>query len=391
MLSTGLRGAGNVRLPRFNCSDGAAQVQFVPESPLAVFQSSTGKSASPAQVLYTMMSGRQTGKLTVRHPQEAGVNWQVFVGNGQVHFATCSVGQFERLSYLRRCSQQAVASHQSDYQFLCSQWRSGLLTLRQLRAILTLMTQDAVVQVLKMPEAMVSIENPLGLDPLLISVPIPQLLAPARAELLFWRKASEEILSPLQRPLIMDRVQWYRLLHAPRRSPILEQLAPCLERGFCLYQIAQQINVSVVDILPFIQNLLRRGVIEMRPYLPPPILRPTIACIDASLEAQCAVKTVLEAIGYHVLSLRESRHIWSSLAQYQPKLLLVDVDHFEGYSLMKALQRTEQFQNLPMVALTERQGLVHRFRSLQAGATDCLSKPVDPSALCRLTEYISEE
>jgi DNA-binding response OmpR family regulator len=68
----------------------------------------------------------------------------------------------------------------------------------------------------------------------------------------------------------------------------------------------------------------------------------------------------------------------------------VDVDRFEGYGLMKTLMRAEKFKAMPMVALTERQSLINRFRSRQLGASDCLAKPLNLPVLCSLTQRLTQ-
>jgi twitching motility two-component system response regulator PilG len=342
---------------------------------------------SPAQILYQMMIEKKTGKLAVYDPREPGVAWHVFIGNGQVHFATCSVGQFERLRYLRQSVKQASAN-QSDYEFLCKQWQSGRLTLGQLRDLLVCITQDALVQVLKLSTALISFDPHLGLDPLLMSVPLPQLLTQLRAELILWKQVPE-ILSPLQRPFVLDRTQLHHLCHTFNPSYRVLMMLPCLERNFCLYQIAQQINVPVLKILPFVRGAIRRGIIEMRPYQTPSVLKPIVTCIDSSQQIQSSVKAGLEPMGYQVLGLTEPQHVWSHLKQHEPAMLLIDVDGFEGYGLMKTLSRAERFQTIPMIALTERQGLVNRFRSRQQGASECLSKPINLQTLCSLTQQLA--
>ena len=126
----------------------------------------------------------------------------------------------------------------------------------------------------------------------------------------------------------------------------------------------------------------------MRPYLTPSVPQAAITCIDPCPQVQDCIKTSLESAGYQVFGLTQPQHLWSSLKKYSPAILLIDVDHFEGYGLMRTLSRTEKFRAVPMVALTEHQGLISRFKAHQLGASDCLPKPVKLSSLCSVVRQL---
>jgi twitching motility two-component system response regulator PilG len=343
---------------------------------------------SPARTIYQMMMGQVTGRLTVCDPRESSVSWQVFFGEGRIHFATCTVGQFERSRYLQQHQKEAAAAHQSDYEFLRAQWQRGQLTLRQLRKFLVELTQDALVQILKLSQGVISFSQSLGLGPLLISVSVPELLAPLQNDLQAWRQ-TPEVLSPLQKAYIADREKLYRLCHISKPTfSRLQLVVACLEQELCLYQIAQQLSLPLREVLLFIRVLIRRGVVRMHPYLSPLVPQPAVTCIDRCPEIQRCIKAGLESIGYRVFGLTNPQHLWSSLEQHSPAMMLIDVDHFEGYGLMRTLSRTEKFGAVPMVALTEHQGLLGRFKARQLGASDCLSKPIQLPILSSVVQQL---
>lgn len=346
---------------------------------------------SPIRVLHRMILDQDSGKLCISDPHDSSVLWQVFVGNGHIHFATSLVGQSERLSYFLSRAGVILRSEEpimSDYQFLCSQWQTGKLTLAQLRTVLTLITQDALIQVLKLPQAKIRTDRQLGLDPLLMSSPIVKLLSPVLADLRQWQTALPEVLSPLQRPRIKNLSRWHQILRMPGQAvPRLHFIQLFLERHFCLYQIAQEMGVDLIKIVPLFQTLVQRELVEMQPYYEEPQQpKPKIVCIDASIEVQATVKMVLQPQGYEIISLTEPTAVWSTLVRSQPQMVLLDVDYFDGYSFMKALLRAEQFKTIPIVTLTEHQGLVNRLWARRAGATDCLAKPLEPAALVQFAQ-----
>jgi twitching motility two-component system response regulator PilG len=346
---------------------------------------------SPIRVLHRMIVTQASGKISISDPHDPSVLWRVFVGNGQIHFATCASSQQERLDYFLNLAEIVLSStalnKATDYQFLCSQWQVGRLTLAQLRAVLILMTQDALLQVLKLSQGMIWVDRQLGLDPLLMSLPIVKLLSPMLVSLRQWQSAFPDIRSPLQRPRIVDLAKWHQMLRAPGQAiPRLHLMEPFLGHHFCLYQIAQAMDVELIKLVPLFQSLVQRGLITMQPYHAPTLqlVKPVIACIDISAEVQANVRRVLEPEGYQVASLMDPNQVWSALVQQQPVMALLDVDYLDGYSFIKALSRCEQFKAMPVVTLTEHQGIVPKLWARKAGAIDCLVKSFNPGSLRQL-------
>jgi twitching motility two-component system response regulator PilG len=346
---------------------------------------------SPIRVLHRTIATQASGKISISDPHDPSVIWQIFVGSGQIHFATCASAQQERLDYFLDLAGIVLPStkldNATDYQFLCSQWQGGRIALAQLRAMLTLMTQDALLQALKLSQANIRVDRQLGLDPLLVSLPIVKLLSPMLASLRQWQFASTEIRSPLQRPRIVDLAKWHQMLRAPGQAiPRLHLMEPFLGNHFCLYQIAQAMNVELINLVPLFQSLIRQGLITMQPYQAPTLqlVKPVIACIDINVEVHANVRQVLEPEGYRVVSLMDPTQVWSVLVQQQPVMALLDVDYFDGYRFIKALSRYERFKTMPVVTLTEHQGIVPRLWARKAGAIDCLVKPFNPDTLRQL-------
>lgn len=370
------------------------QIALVDEPLEPVLETSFGLD-SPIRVIHRMIVTQDSGKISILDPHDPSILWQIFIGNGQIHFATCLVGQRERLNYFLNRAGILLLSEDSqttDYQFLCAQWQTGKITLAQLRNALILITQDSLLQVLKLSQAKIRVDRQLGLDPLLMSVPIVKLLSPILASLRQWQTALPEVLSPLQRPMIQDLARWHQMLRMPGQAiPHLHLLQPFLGQNFCLYQIAQEMDVDLSKVVPLLQSLVQRELITMQPYHTSQIhnLKPTIVCIDANVEVQANVKKALEPQGYEVVSLTEPTHVWSTLVKRQPQILLLDVDYFDGYSFVKALSRSERFKAMPVVALTEHQGIVQRLWARRSGAMDCIAKSFEPGVLQHLVQQVT--
>lgn len=347
--------------------------------------------ASPAKVLQNVVTKKISGRLTIQEPNTDSVCWRVYVGEGKVHFATSAIGQPERLSYMlkRYCPDLAnfdPVNIQSDYQYLCQYWQSGQLSLQQIRKLLFALSQDALVQLLAMPQAVFKFENTVGLDPLLLSVPLQQLLiAPVPNFINRWVKLRPEITSPLQRPFVINNAQFAQLLQpVVKENSQLELLKLALNQNFCLYQVASQLKIEVLELATVLQPLVKAKAVGTHPYnVPEADERPIVACIDDSKTVQRQVKLTLEAGGYRVLGLLEPARALTELVRHKPALVLMDISmpDIDGYELCNLLRQSTLLRNIPIVMLTGRDGLFDRVRARMVGAKDYITKPFEPQHL----------
>ncbi len=349
---------------------------------------------SPVQILQNIVNKKVTGKLTISDPNDESIFWRVYVGNGQIHFATSAMGQKERLEYFLQWYYPELEFNgqelKSDYQQICQYWKSGRLSVQQVRKLLFWLTQDALVQLLALPKGVVQFEKTVGLDPILLSVSLKELVLPMRGVIGQWQKLRPEISSPFQRVVIKNLKEIPKLLwETVKDIEFLKALCQVLSRNPSLYEAARYLKADALGLAALLQPLVRAGAIEIQPYYAPKTqVKPIIACIDDSKTVQRNVKMVLEASGYRVLSITEPAKALSTMVRYKPALVLMDINmpEINGYELSRMLRQSKQFHTLPIVMLTGRDGLIDKMRSHMVGANDYITKPVPPQMLLNIIE-----
>jgi len=96
------------------------------------------------------------------------------------------------------------------------------------------------------------------------------------------------------------------------------------------------------------------------------------------------VRAFLEDAGYRNLILVEdSTRAMQQLRENRPDVLLLDVvmPEVSGFDILGMLRQEPEFVHMPVIILTSSSDAVTKLQALDQGATDFLSKPVDPSEL----------
>lgn len=92
----------------------------------------------------------------------------------------------------------------------------------------------------------------------------------------------------------------------------------------------------------------------------------------------------LKRNGYHnFLALRDSRQALAAMKQRKPDCLLLDLHmpHLSGLDILRAKAIDDQLAHVPAIVLTAASDPAIRVQALELGATDFLTKPMDPSEL----------
>jgi CheY-like chemotaxis protein len=112
-----------------------------------------------------------------------------------------------------------------------------------------------------------------------------------------------------------------------------------------------------------------------------------VLVVDDDVRNIFAITSVLESSGMNVLFAENGKE-GIELLQKNPEVNLVLMDvmmpGMDGYETMKAIRKLGDFKNLPIIALTAKAMKGDREKCLDAGASDYITKPVDPDQLLSL-------
>ena len=111
----------------------------------------------------------------------------------------------------------------------------------------------------------------------------------------------------------------------------------------------------------------------------------TVLIAEDSVATRRMLEKILVAAGYQVIVCRDGQEALDRLEQYQGRidLILSDVEmpRVNGFELLEKARAQPAFKNTPIVMATSRTGDRHRQQAKSLGATDYLSKPVQPQQL----------
>ncbi len=110
----------------------------------------------------------------------------------------------------------------------------------------------------------------------------------------------------------------------------------------------------------------------------------TIMLVDDEPVLLEIVQALLEEEGYqNFVPVQQSPTAIDKVLETEPDLILLDLDMPEvgGFEVLENLRQIDKFQHLPVIILTASEEPGNKLKALELGATDFLSKPVDPSEL----------
>ncbi len=115
----------------------------------------------------------------------------------------------------------------------------------------------------------------------------------------------------------------------------------------------------------------------------------TVLLVDDDTRNIFAIQTVLEARGMRVFHAENGQAALDILQERPVDLVLMDtmMPGMDGITATRAIRDMTQFQTLPVISLTAKAMKGDREKALEAGATDYVTKPVDPDKLLAIVHF----
>lgn len=206
-----------------------------------------------------------------------------------------------------------------------------------------------------------------------------------------WQNAKLDDYSPNQVPIIKNQEQ----LQGYVSAPVYQAFNQLLDGQRTLRDLALQMKRDIVQVtgafLPYIQS----GCVELIsiPDLPTPVKtsnpkvsstrksqEPLIACVDDSPLVCQTMAKLLSSAGYQFFSVTDDMRAIAMLLTRKPDLVFLDLvmPNTNGYEICSQLRKLSIFRDTPIIILTGNDGIVDQVRARLVGASDFLSKPIDP-------------
>lgn len=106
---------------------------------------------------------------------------------------------------------------------------------------------------------------------------------------------------------------------------------------------------------------------------------PKILYIEDNLDNRILVRRVLQVEGYQVLEAADGPSGIELALEERPELILVDINmpNMDGYEVTRRLRALDQFHSVPIIALTAKVMKGDREKTLEAGCSGYIEKPID--------------
>ncbi len=110
---------------------------------------------------------------------------------------------------------------------------------------------------------------------------------------------------------------------------------------------------------------------------------PLVLYIEDNRDNRILVKRVLEAEGYRVLEAEDATNGIELARQIRPALILLDINlpGLDGYEATARLKALDELRHVPIVAVTANVMKGDREKTLAAGCSGYIQKPIDVDRL----------
>ncbi|MBW4660540.1 MAG: response regulator [Drouetiella hepatica Uher 2000/2452] len=364
--------------------------------------------------LLLLYEQQATGELVITHGRQANLQWRLYFYSGRLLYATGGAHPVRRWyrAFKHYCpevfSLDWLINAQSDEAL----WEVDLLnqalnrheiSLTQGKAIIQAIVQEVMFTILG--EKFITTQwNPGNQIPQkAVFLSVAQVIYEAQKLRQQWQDSGLGFLQELVSQFSPD------LAPVLRSRPLSENTSPpskgimqMMKGQLTFWDLSLELKRSLPEVLRALSPLIRQGVVELREIadLPSPCPQPElsaatsaanqplIACIDDNPITIRAIAQILKPYGYEVLSVLNPLKDIGTLLERKPDVILLDPNlaNGNGYDFCMLLRKSPVFQSTPIVILTRQDGMIDRMRARLAGASEFLSKPLEPAQVVQVVQ-----
>jgi len=122
-------------------------------------------------------------------------------------------------------------------------------------------------------------------------------------------------------------------------------------------------------------------------------MKKTVLVIEDNEQNLYLVTFILTKNGYEVVQARDGREGIDLAGQVIPTLILLDIQLpvMDGYEVARALRSNPELTGVPIVAVTSYAMVGDRERTLEAGCSGYIEKPINPETfMADIENYLSK-
>lgn len=382
----------------------------------------TPKIVQALKHMQTLFQGA-TGELVIASDKGVPPQWALYFYLGRLVYATSNNHRVRRYfravrQHCPEISPEALLKSTSsiagpwEMQVLNSALHKNMITNEQAKAILQSNIQEVFYAIVdqKNPQTSWNHCEHLPFTPIVV-LSVSQVLHGTLTAKEKWQSAG---LGHLQNmipgftfdlaPVIVDLDRLKAMVTADALSnESYQTLVKLLNRQNTLLDLSLRMRRNMIAVMRSLLPLIVDGIVELIeiPDLPFPLNKEQarsskssqpskglIACIDDSPQIGKEMKQILNQAGYAVINILDPLNGVSELLKHKPDLIFLDLimPNTNGYELCTFLRKTTAFQDIPIVILTGRDGVIDRVRAKMAGSSDFLSKPPEAEKVVQIVQ-----
>lgn len=311
-----------------------------------------------------------------------------------------------------------------EYQIICYLIEQKYLEIWQAQELIEQLTQEAIESFLSLSGGAVRIERELFEIPVFSRLDPKATIENCQTRLKAWKLLRPLITSPHQRPYIASQDAFFNTNQSDSVSPRLKSKLGTILRGYSIRHIAAILQQDELDVAKFLHPYIdNKSIILRAPESPfdrltglenPPSKkineletinansfgknlstpdlynsykkqksRPVVACVDDSPNTLDQIERFLGEENFSVFKFLEPIKATFQLKRLKPDIILLDLTMptISGYELCRMLRRLPGFEDIPIVMVTGKKGIINKTRAKLVGATDYLEKPFNRASL----------